>query len=196
MTGFAATSATDRLAMILGAAKRSSAPPASDGPSVASTLAAMAPVVGTRWAWPRPPTGSQLVHLSSELDALADCCAHTRATARCARGPPHGGTKRVSGFRNDAVTSNNTPPGEATQLAGANSTLTNPADDALNETACAAMGASGPCPQWVSTPAPQPGELWSQYETDLQNAGFTKITRETLGPTRPISTVPPPPSPT
>jgi hypothetical protein len=77
----------------------------------------------------------------------------------------------------------NTPPDETTQVAGANSILTNPADDSLNETACAAIGPSGPCPQWTSIPAPQPGELWSQYETDLQNAGFTKITRQVLGAT-------------
>jgi hypothetical protein len=65
-----------------------------------------------------------------------------------------------------------TQPSEASQLAGANTTLTNPAGDAFNERACAAMGLSGPCPFWSVVPEPMPHETPDAYVLRLEQAGL------------------------
>jgi hypothetical protein len=67
-------------------------------------------------------------------------------------------------------------PSEAAQLAGANSTLTNPAEDAFNKWACAAMGPSGPCPIATAVPKPTANETPAAYSSDLAQLGLQAST--------------------
>lgn len=63
-------------------------------------------------------------------------------------------------------------PSEASQLAGANSVLTNPAEDPFNEAGCAAMGPSGPCPFWANIPAPGAHDTSASYSSALAALGL------------------------
>lgn len=107
-------------------------------------------------------------------------------------GPGQGGTTQSNTIYNAAPSTT-----ESQQKANALAMLQNPQDDLFTQALCQGQGspcASVPPPYTATIPTPSAGETWSQYQTDLADAGIKKIQRVVLSgsqvdPTKPAGAV-------